>query len=50
MHRAATWPPTEQVASLSWSIIEGLADEADELVEEGMPKLVVTWKLLPEPV
>ena len=47
---AVTWPPTEQVASLSWSIIEGLADEADELVEEGVPMLVVAWKLLPQPV
>lgn len=47
---AATWPPTEQVASLSWSIIQGLAEEAEELVEEGIPVLVVAWKLLPQPV
>jgi hypothetical protein len=47
--RASEWPPTEQIASLSWSIIQGLADRADETLVEGVPELVVAWQLLTEP-
>jgi hypothetical protein len=43
------WPPTEDAAVWSWSLIAGLVPEAEEVVIDGVPSILVRWRLLPDP-
>ncbi len=43
---ARSWPPPDPIASLSLTVISSLADTIDEELNQGVPTIVTTWRLL----
>lgn len=44
-----SWPPGDDVAELSWTIITALTHAAEEDVHDGRAQVRLSWRLLPEP-
>lgn len=42
------WPRDDHDVSLSWKVIEGLTDEADERLEGGRPTIVLAVRTVPQ--